>query len=260
MRKRYFLYLLLFPLAVALFPYLQRAPRAAVPIMRRSVDPAPLYPPPVLQPPPRYLWQRAPSRHPPITAAYFRCRGDLLHPIQELKGGEIRRDCEGTHSLPLRDGKEFIYPILIDLLNYLQERSGCRAVITSGHRCPTHHQYVAPSPYHRASKHMIGAEVRFYLKGWEAMPERVIALLQEYYAADEESYSQFKRWEKEERDTEIAPWYNKELFIKLYQSHEGRDGDTAHPYPYLALQVRYDRSRNEPVTYSWERAQSCFYR
>ena len=29
------------------------------------------------------------------------------------------------------------------------------------------------------------------------------------------------------------PWFNKEIFIKLYRKSEGRDGDNRHPYPYL---------------------------
>src|ERR1700722_1356385 len=69
-----------------------------------------------------------------ITKEYFRCKGSSLNPMRtvQYKGETINRfDCGGfqKHSLPLRDGREFIYPILIDLLNYIQSKSGKRVVV-----------------------------------------------------------------------------------------------------------------------------------
>src|SRR5262245_4509395 len=73
-----------------------------------------------------YPWEKGQVGHQlKITKEFFRCKGSGLNPphvIQE-KGEMVRYyDCGGTdkHSLPLCNGKEFVYPILIDLLNYIQ--------------------------------------------------------------------------------------------------------------------------------------------
>ncbi len=72
----------------------------------------------------------------------------------------------------------------------------------------------------------------------------------EYYAKQKTSFQQtewteFQRWTRAGSDVAIYPWYNKEIFIKLYQATEGRDLDNSHPYPYIAIQVRWDRDRNQ---------------
>ena len=55
-------------------------------------------------------------------------------------------------------------------------------------------------------------------------------------------------------DVAIKPWYNREIFIKLYQKNEGRNFDNRHPYPYISVQVRYDYDAQKKVTYSWDKA------
>ena len=125
--------------------------------------------------------------YPKITKDFFRCKGSSLNPpILVQKDHEIIRyfDCGGTqkHSLPLRDQKEFIYPILIDLLNYIQNQTKKRVVITSGHCCPEHNTYLDHSPQNRTSKHMIGSEVDFYVQGLEHSPEEVIDWIFKYYS------------------------------------------------------------------------------
>ena len=71
---------------------------------------------------------------------------------------------------------------------------------------------------------------------------------------EENDLKTFQRFSKK---TNIAtpPWYNKEIFIKLFKSNEGRDYDNRHPFPYIAVQVRYDREKNERVVFSPEQAQ-----
>src|SRR5262245_19295468 len=75
------------------------------PISQEPVMPAP------------YPWQPQGGESRPITKEYFRCKGTPLNPpnIVMKDGKEYTRyyDCQGLekHSLPLQDGKEFIYPI-----------------------------------------------------------------------------------------------------------------------------------------------------
>lgn len=214
-----------------------------------------------------WSWERRfATKFPEITKEFFRCRGNPTNPMialgEEGKENKIPlmiRDCRGSdrHSLPLYEGREFIYPCLIELLNYLQQKTQKRVVITTGHRCPDHALYADPSSQGRPSKHLIGAEVDFYIEGMQGCPEAVVALIQTYYRehppySGDPSYELFKRNTSAKLTT--APWYNKEIGIRLYLPHEGRDGDNQHPYPYLALEVRYDREKGERVQFDDKRA------
>lgn len=224
--------------------------------------------PPVKANPGLYPWESLSSRK--ITKDYFRCKGSSLNPphVVQQKGEQVRFfDCGGAekHSLPLRDQKEFIYPILIDLLNYIQDKSGKKVVITSGHRCPEHNTYVDASNENQASKHMIGAEVAFYVQGWEEKPDQVIKLIQNYYLempkyAGLKDFQAFDRYTKENKNVSTPPWMNKEIFVKIFQKKEGRNFDNRHPYAYISIQVRYYRETQEKVIYTWEKANRNFLR
>lgn len=232
-----------------------------------------LFNPPVPEPKPLpiYPWKdRTAGEFPLITKYHFRCKGSSKNPPKKIdQNSEVRHiiDCNGSsgHSLTLKDGKEYIYPILIDLLNYVQNKTGKRVIITSGHRCPDHHLYVDHSKEQMYSKHMVGAEVDFYLEGMEDQPQIAISLIQEYFQIQpsyngQKEYQQFERWDKPNNDVSTQPWYNKEVFIKLYKKNEGRNMDNSHPYPYISVQVRYDRDTNERVVYSWDKAFRNFHR
>jgi hypothetical protein len=205
-----------------------------------------------------------------ITKEFFRCKGSHLNPVRLLhKEQELLRfyDCGGSqsHSLPLRNQKEFIYPILIDLLNYIQNRTRKRVVITSGHCCPDHNLYLDPSPANQTSKHLLGAEVDFYVEDFEYQPEKIVQCILKYYQETPKykglvDYEEFKRFDKEDLNLSTKPWYNQEIFLKLFKKTEGRDFDNRHPYPYLSIQVRYDWELKEKVNYSWEQAFRNFHR
>lgn len=218
-----------------------------------------------------YPWERGNSgKYARITKEYFRCKGSSLNPLKIVTvKDEIQRlyDCGGSekHSLPLRNNKEFIYPILINLANYVQTKTGKRVVITCGHRCPEHNAYSDPAPSNQYSKHMIGAEMSFYVQGMEESPEKVIKMLQEYYKEtpkykDLKEYQEFKRWEKGDVDVSTPPWYNKEIFIKLHKKKENRNFDNRHPYPYISVQVRYDMDTQEKIIYTWDKAFHNYHR
>ena|ERR1700722_4779289 len=214
----------------------------------------------------KYPWEMAYiGNHPKITKEYFRCKGSSLNPPHIDHKDPSRPanyfDCGGfqKHSLPLKEDKEYIYPILIDLLNYAQAKTGCKIVVTCGHRCPVHNSYADNTVYNQNSKHMIGAEVDFYLQGMEHRPEEVVNILMNYYQEmsiykGDKPYQEFQRLNKAELNVSTPPWFNKEILIKLYQKNEGRDFDNRHPYPYISIQVRFDRELNEKVISSWPKA------
>lgn len=209
--------------------------------------------------PPEYFWDRVKKGQlAPVTKEYFRCKGSSSNPskAEMVRGEQVRYfDCGGRekHSLFLADGEEFVYPILLKLLNHVQNKLQKRVVITSGYRCPDHNTYVDTSPSNQASKHMIGAEVDFYVQGMEQRPLDVVQVLLDYYK-DQNEYAQFTRYDKPDAVVSTNPWMNKEVFIKLHKSNEGRNFDNRHPYPYITVQVRYDREKNARITYSWDKA------
>lgn len=220
---------------------------------------------------PRYPWsQTTVGKYPKINKEYFRCKGNHNNLVKVITqdGSPLHiSDCGGIedHSLPLRNEKEFIYPILINLLNYVQLKTNHQVIITSGHRCPDHNRYNDPSPSEQYSKHLIGAEVSFYVQDMQAKPESIIKILQEYFLENPiyqelPEYQEFKRWEKKGGTSSTLPWYNKEVFIKLYKANEGRSFDNRHTYPYISIQVRYDRDLKERVAYSWDKAFRNYWR
>lgn len=228
------------------------------------------YPPEHVLPEP-YPWQhQMAGSHPRITKEFFRCKGNRANPAKVVEKNKEKVhffDCDGStkHSLPLRDGKEFIYPILIDLLNYLQMETGKKVIVTCGHRCPDHHTYVDPSSFNKGYKHMIGAQASFYVEGMEGRPEAIVALLMDFYKKHprykgKKEYEEFHRYDKQDTDVQTPPWMNKEIFIKLYKKNEGRDFDNRHNYAYINIQVRFDRDLNEKVQYSWEQAHRNYLR
>ena len=208
---------------------------------------------------------------PKITKEYFRCRGSYSNCtiMEEEDNGNFKTftDCEGAnkHSLPLINGKEGVYPILIELLNYLQKETKRKVVITCGHRCPIHNTYSDRSKENKISKHMVGAEVDFYVQSMEEKPIDIVDLILAFYQhnkkyAKDPSYKTFQRYEGKDTNVSIKPWFNKEVFIKLFKSDEGRDFDNRHPYPYISIQVRYDTNNQGKVCYSWEKAHQGYMR
>lgn len=227
--------------------------------------------PPTLVQNPAYPWERGlVGGYPEITKEYFRCKGSSLNPVHLVtreKEVQYIYDCGGTqrHSLPIRDGKEFVYPILIDLLNYLQKKTGKRVVVTCGHCCPDHYLYLDSNPTHQTSKHLLGAEVDFYIQGLEYKPEQIVELIRKYYTDTPKykglkEYEEFKRYDGDKTNVSITPWYNKEIFVKICQKNEGRDFDNRTPFPYVSIQVRYDWDLKEKVNYSWDKAFHNFQR
>ena len=219
---------------------------------------------------PPYPWE-SDSNLPRITKEFFRCKGSSLNQIvfdpSEGEAPVSYVDCEGgtRHGLPAVCGKDGVYPILVDLLNYIQKKTGKRVVITSGHRCPIHNTYVDRSKENKVSKHQIGAEVDFYVQGMEDRPLEIVGYLMQYYQEmpayqSLKDYQTFVRYDKSDANVSVQPWMNKEIYIKLNQKDEGRNFDNRHPHPYIAVQVRFDRDKNERVVYDWTKANKGYSR
>ena len=198
-----------------------------------------------------YPWEK-PCSLPHISKEFFRCKGSHIHtPVIDSSNPEkivTFQDCNGRHGFPTKKG---VYPILIELLNYLQRKTQKKVIITSGYRCLTHNQYTDRSRWGRNSKHLIGAEVDFYVEGYEEKPEQIVQLVLNFYKAEKryhtnKEYQSFSRYEKK-TNASTKPWYNKEIFLKLLKAEEGRNFDNRHPYPYLSVQVRYDREQRKRV-------------
>ena len=98
------------------------------PIQRQSNETFFALPPVEEKKIPLYPWEaRRIGSHLRITKEFFRCKGEILNPpIQLQRNNQIfyHLDCGGIekHSLPIRDGKEFIYPILIAQLHQASHR------------------------------------------------------------------------------------------------------------------------------------------
>lgn len=222
------------------------------------------------QPRARYPWEDTYiGNHIKITKEFFRCRGNPQNPAQTKQGNGqslYTFDCGGMqqHSLPLHEGKEYIYPALMEILNYIQEKTQKKVIITCGHRCPTHNTYADSSSPNRTSKHMIGAEVDFYVKGLEWNPDKILDIIRGYYQEHpqlkkDSKLTQFHRFEHP-TDTATSPWYNKEIFLKIFNKDEGRDLDNDHHFPYISIQLKWDREKNEPISYSWSNAFNGYLR
>src|SRR5579872_221240 len=78
----------------------------------------------------KYPWENSlTGKHSKISKEFFRCKGSSMNPIRseekDVDRGISYSDCGGQqkHSLCLRGEKEFVYPILIELLNHVQEKT-----------------------------------------------------------------------------------------------------------------------------------------
>jgi hypothetical protein len=246
----------LFPILLLFLSSCHREPKRAQGIYLSQKELVSVESHPNPKSPPLFPWSAQERELPPITKEFFRCKGSSTKRELQREGRSPVKliDCEGglVHSLPLKGEKEFIYPPLLSILNFLQVETGKKVIVTTGHRCPTHNRFCDASSYNWNSKHMVGAEVDFYLDGMEQKPLEVIQLIQNYYSAYPDSFRTFKRFGAASLDISTDGWYNDEIFVKLYLKNEGRDQDNLHPYPYVSIQVR--SFEGEKVTYTESQA------
>ncbi len=214
----------------------------------------------------KYPWEEEyVGNIPRITKEYFRCRGKATHPTisrASKEGSETyHRDCGGieSHSLPMRNNQEFVYPVFINLLNYIQKITERKVIITCAHRCPKHNLYVDPYDVHQRSKHQVGAEVDFYVEGWEQTPEKVFDVIKKFYL-EFPPYQGSSEWKKFVYSAEKEQLSNKEIAVKISRENQNRDLDNDHPYPYLTIELKYDIELGRAVQYQWQEALNSYVR
>ncbi|MFA6118494.1 MAG: D-Ala-D-Ala carboxypeptidase family metallohydrolase [Parachlamydiales bacterium] len=210
---------------------------------------------------PVYPFETEKSLFSKITKEFFRCKGNHLNPerIDVSDKTKLYTDCDGIskHSLPLVHGKEGVYTVLIDVLNYIQQKVNKKVVITCGSRCPKHNTYADISGDSKNSKHMIGAEVDFYVLGYEQKPEKIIDIILEFYGKS----SKYKSSETSyifKKNEDGSSWKNKEISISLCKHNQKRDFDNRHPYPYISIEVLWDRITGERVVCNLEKANKSY--
>ena len=129
---------------------------------------------------------------------------------------------------------------MIELLNAIQAETGKEGHVTSGHRCPDHHAYVDPASFNKGAKHMIGAQVSFYVQGAEDHPEAIIALLMEFYKKNPRyrgiaAFEEFKRDDKHEADISTPPWFNRKFSLNYIREEKAGILISAIPIPISAF-------------------------
>ena len=110
---------------------------------------------------------------------------------------------------------------------------------------------------------MVGAAVSFYIVGLEKAQEEIMKIILNYYRKsslpekERGKYLEFKQMEKGE-GCSMPSWYNKEICVKFYKENEGRDVDNSHPFPYVSIQVRFDRATQKEVSFKQSEADSIY--
>ncbi len=172
-----------------------------------------------------------------ISKEFFYCKGSSLNPPRKENGQDIE-DCKGyfSHGFENTSGG---YPILMELLNYVQNKLNKKVIITSGHRCATHEEYVTGKK--RKTKHQIGARVNFYVQSYEKEPEEILALIFQYYK--KHNLNEYQSFQKQGDRV----WKNKEIKIRVLSAEEGRNLDNQHPFPYFDIEVLFDRNKNQKI-------------
>lgn len=117
-----------------------------------------------------------------LTRDHFRCKGRGDRAPIALNDGNYLFDCWGReHGLPWIEGREFVEPLLILLLNGVQNELQSPVTIFSGHRCPAHHRYLTQGEGSATDRHLIGAAADFELNGYTQEPQTVVAAIQKVF-------------------------------------------------------------------------------
>lgn len=117
-----------------------------------------------------------------LTCDHFRCKGHGARAPIALEDGNYLFDCWGfEHGLPWIDNQEYVEPLLVNLLNKLQEELETSVVILSGHRCPAHHRFITKGKGSMSDRHLIAAAADFKVRGFEKSPHTVLSALEKAF-------------------------------------------------------------------------------
>lgn len=123
---------------------------------------------------PTYQWEKQYPSFPSFTKYSLRCPGTNTE-----QNVLPHKKCLGAlhHGLPLYNGKEYIYPKLIALLNFLQIENNEKIIIIRGHVCPK--VFSLLNTQEQNTKYLIGAIVKISSKiNWE---KKLPSLIKKFY-------------------------------------------------------------------------------
>ncbi len=197
-----------------------------------------------------YPWENE-SRYPKITMNTLRCRGSKDAKVIQ-SGDKVFEDCGGLHDhgLPYQDGEEFIYPALITLLNKVQNSFDKKVIVTSGHRCPKHHNYLMKEQS-KISRYMMGCKVDFTVEGFENQPEEIIQKIIDLYPGEE--------FQKVKQADGLIVYTSKEFHLMIAKEGEHSITGGMH-HPVVSVDVRYDRDKEEAIILDWDKSFHGFIR
>ena len=197
---------------------------------------------------PSYPWDPMLSNTPRINKYHFCCRGSIEHPVYQTDKGWFS-DCAGgqVHSLPLREDEEWISPVLIVLLNDLQDYFQTTAQVQCGHCCPIHYRYRIEKGERAVRRHMIGAAVDFTLKHKsvdDVIPyliERVNLYSSHPLSSIDPAYAQAP-----------SAWKNKHFKIHTLDNYSQEKSKA------IRIEVFHDPILDENIRFQWDATEQLF--
>lgn len=188
-----------------------------------------------------------------ITINDFRCKGSVSHKKKASKGRSTSvyiMDCNSeSHSLPLRGGKEYVFPVLIDMCNYVQQELKSCVKIAAGHRCDAHSRYQLASLRNVGSRHRACALVTLYVENCSDTPEKVVDSIASFLASD--CYKRdniFKTSCKYiHQGTKNARLTSKEFDVGIASQEALQDSEHLSAPYYITIKVLYDYEAKSSV-------------
>lgn len=189
---------------------------------------------------------------PPLTPEHFRCKGSHHNPITKhtIDGKQTYfQDCDGshTHSLPIIDGKQTVYPHLIELLNHVQDVTGRQIRVLTGHRCYIHQSYLSSEMKDLTSAYQLGAAADVCFQSSSTGLKEIIHAIMDWYEQTNLPGSTFNA------NSDSNRWSNR--YVQL-SYHETTDIDTKYKGPHISITLKVDPSTGKKITYSYRKVRN----
>ncbi|WP_194844192.1 hypothetical protein [Candidatus Clavichlamydia salmonicola] len=127
-------------------------------------------------------------RSPLITQNSFMCKGSLNNPSLPHSQNHLQ-DCQGgeAHGFPQHNGKEYINPELILLLNHIRSILQTAVTIIAGHQCQKHFEY--SQNVSANLPHIFGSAVIFSIDKPSVTPEQICQTIKTFYNSSPDFYT-----------------------------------------------------------------------
>lgn len=179
---------------------------------------------------PTYPWNTCHPRFLSLTKYSFQCSG--TNPEADIP---LHQKCLGTlhHGLPLVNGKEYIYPRLIDLLNFLQKENKEKIIVIRGHICPKIFSLLDTQEQHE--KYLIGAMVKVSSQiNWE---KNLSPLVKKFYDKKKEEDPLYEI----ENSPYAITFINQEFKFIIHPSSLTN---------IMEIEVLYDKEKDSPIKFT----------